>query len=232
MPTVPLQLWLRLQALLWLPWLVAIGVYRDDAAWLRTPTALLVLVSYAVLVALLRAGRRIADAVTIVRLLGVATVLYHGAQELSTWTWFAALGVVMLDLADGAVARHYGPTPQGAVLDMETDQFTVLALATLVVWHGGLPHVLILPGLRYGFVFAMWAVGAPAHDPKPVAGDNRRGRRVCAAVLVALLAALWPGTPNVVRDVLSAAAVILLAWSFAGDAAFLVRHRRAARSRA
>lgn len=232
MPIVPLQSWLRLQAVLWLPVLTAIALDPGASPRWRAPIVLAVLVAYAALLAILSAGRRIADVITCVRLLGVANVLYHGALAFPVWAWLAALGVVLLDLADGAIARRFGPTPQGAVLDMETDQFTVMALAMLVVWHGGAPHVLILPGLRYVFVLAMWWVGAPAHDPKPVDGDNRRGRLICAAVVVALLVALWPDVVGLPRDLVTAVAVALLAYSFTGDALFLVRHRRAVRSRA
>jgi hypothetical protein len=65
-----------------------------------------------------------------------------------------------------------------------------------------------------------------------VHGDNRRGRRVCAAVMTALLLAIWPPLPPLAGDTLTAAAVVLLAWSFAGDARFLWAHRRAAKGRA
>ncbi|HEU4419671.1 MAG TPA: hypothetical protein VFT55_12090, partial [Planctomycetota bacterium] len=75
-----------------------------------------------------------------------------------------------------------------------------------------------------------WWLGIPAHEPKPVNGDNRRGRAVCAAVMIALLIALCPATGPVLRDVVTGIAVLLLAWSFLADARFLLAHRARARA--
>lgn len=232
MRVAALQVWLRVQAVVWLG-AAALPVFaatdpRWGAAW-----AVGMGVSFAILVALLGAGRRAADVVTILRFGMLLAVLSFGAAGWDAWTWTAAVVVVVLDLVDGAIARRFGGSAEGAILDMEADQFTVLGLAGLVVAHGGGAHVLVLPAMRYVFVLAMWWAGAPAHDPKPVNGDNRRGRRICAAVMVALLFALLPGLPALPRDLATLAAVLLLGWSFTGDAKFLLAHRRtAARSRA
>jgi hypothetical protein len=45
-------------------------------------------------------------------------------------------------------------------------------------------------------------------------------------VLVALLLALLPGLPPVAADAATAIAVLLLLWSFSGDARHLLAHRR------
>ena len=153
-----------------------------------------------------------------------------GAGQLGVAVWTAAVAVVLLDLVDGALARQFGGSPGGAVLDMEADQLTTLGLAALVVSIGGKAHVLLLPAMRPAFVLAAWWLRIPAHDPKPVNGDNRRGRRVCAAVMTALLIALCPATGPVLRDVVTGIAVLLLAWSFLGDARFLLAHRARARA--
>ena len=126
--------------------------------------------------------------------------------------------------------RRFGSTQEGAILDMEADQFTVLLLSLLIVRDGGLAHVLLVPATRYVFVVVMWMLRLPAHDPKPVEGDNRRGRLCCAVVVAALLAALWPGMPGVASDVLTAAAVLVLTYSFSSDARFLVSRMRSARA--
>ncbi len=225
-----LQLWLRVQAVLWGAWCVVAAIEASFArpSWI----ALAMGASYAVLVGILRAGRRVADIATILRfvLLLVALAAGQAAPELRWWAVF--LVAVCLDLVDGALARRFGGSAEGAILDMESDQFTVLALSMVVVAQGGAPHVLVLPGLRYVFVLAMWWLSVPAHEPKPVNGDNRRGRRVCAAVMIALLAATCPGVPPLLRDGATLAASGLLAWSFSGDARHLVAHRRGARVRA
>lgn len=229
MPVSALQTWLRVQALVWLPACAALPWIAGDRWWAPWWAAGMG-GSYLALVRILRTGSRPADAVTIARFVGLLLLVVEGAGRFDPGLWAIAVVVVLLDLVDGAVARRFGGSPQGAVFDMETDQFAVLTLAAIVVAAGGGAHVLILPAMRYVFVLAMWLVGAPAHDPKPVDGDNRRGKLVCAAVMVALLIAAWPGLHGVVRDVATALACGLLAWSFSADARFLVAHRLARRS--
>ena len=228
MPVVALQVWLRAQSLLWLACLIAIA---SRVAVSAVVLAVSMGVSQLALVAILRAWRTLADAVTLTRFAGLLAVVLCCDTPHRFGLWCGAVAVVLLDLVDGAVARWRGGSPEGAVLDMETDQFTVLALSVLVVSDGGGVHVLALPALRYVFVLAMWLLGLPAHDPKPVRGDNRRGRRCCAIVMTLLLAALWPGLAGGLRDAATGVAVLVLAWSFASDARFLVgtwRARRAA----
>ena len=230
MPLAALQVWLRVQSVAWSGWLVATAWFGAAAPpWWGNALFGALLLSGFGLAAILRVGRRAADAVTAARFvtLLVAVGLAFAGSANAVWVATAA---VMLDLVDGAVARRFGGSPQGAVFDMEVDQLTVLALAAVVVAQGGGVHVLLLPALRYAFVLAMWWAGAPAHDPKPKHGDNRRGRRVCAAVMTVLLLALWPPLPALLRDLLTAAAVALLAWSFADDAKFLLAHRRGAKA--
>ena len=77
-----------------------------------------------------------------------------------------------------------------------------------------------------------WAQGAiPADDPRPVDGDNARGRLVCAAVVVGLLVALLPCVPGWTREVAGGVAVLLLLWSFGSDWSFLMTRRGVARAR-
>jgi phosphatidylglycerophosphate synthase len=231
MPVAALQTWLRVQASVWLPALVVLGACGAAGLAAGWPQALLggIAASFASLAWILRA-RSLADLVTIVRVAGLLVVIAAGADQLGIWVWAAAVAVVLLDLVDGVLARRFGGSPGGAVLDMEADQLTTLGLAVLVLSIGGKPHVLLLPAMRPAFVLAAWWLRIPAHDPKPVNGDNRRGRRVCAAVMIALLVALCPATAPVVRDAVTAVAVLLLAWSFLGDARFLLAHRARARA--
>jgi phosphatidylglycerophosphate synthase len=226
-PVTALNAWLRTQSLAWLlvcAWLVA-------SAPPSGPNGLLLAVgiglSFVLLVGLLRAGRRIADAATIGRLSALAALVATAGPAATLGWWCGAVAVVFADLLDGALARRFGASEAGAVLDMEADQLVVFGLAATLVRQGGGTHVLILPAMRWTFVLASWWLGIPAHEPKPVDGDNRRGRLVCAAVLVALLLALAPGVPRAGGDVATAVAVLLLAWSFSGDARHLLARRRA-----
>lgn len=223
-----LKVWLRVQATLWLSLLAATALHRGQelpVGW-RTPAVGLLFGSLLSLVAVLGAVRKPADFATILRGLGVVAVAWMGF-ELRDWTWWTLVVLVVLgDLADGWLARRYGGSPQGAVLDMETDQLTILALSSLFVLVGGGVHTLMLPALRYIFVLAMWILGTPAHDPKPVNGDNRRGRRICAAVVVSLILAHCPQMPVALGNLGTAIAVALLCWSYSSDTRFLLQHAR------
>lgn len=234
MQVAALSVWLRGQAL---PWLAGLGVLAVRPALAHTAVvtgvvAAAIALSFGALVLLLRCGGRLADVATIARAAGMVAVFAAAGRPVAWPAWLLLVACVAADLLDGALARRHGGSPQGAVLDMEADQFVVLALAVLVVGGGGGVHVLALPALRYAFVLAAWWLRIPAHDPKPVDGDNRRGRAICAAVMVALLAALLPGLPVLAGDLLTAAALALLSWSFAADGRHLVRQLRARRSAA
>lgn len=202
-----------------------------DHAWLehwRLASATLLFLSILSLAWVLRVGRRLADVVTLLR--GFALVPLLAVTCESPWVvWGLAVCVSLLDLADGVLARRLGATAAGAVLDMECDQLTVAGFALLVVAAGGGAHVLLLPLMRPGFVMVAWWQGLPATDPKPIEGDNRRGKLVCAAVMVALLLALLPGVSAWGRDTVTWLAVLLLLWSFSSDARYLLQRRRAAR---
>lgn len=228
LPAVPsntLAIWSRLQSLAWVP---ALGwcALASDAGGSHGYVAAGLLLSMVSLTAVLRAPKTLADLVTLSRALLLVAAVAMSAGLGLWWTWALLAVAASFDLVDGAVARRFGATDAGAVLDMETDQLLVLALSWLVVLGGGSPHVLLLPMMRYAFVLAAWWASLPANDPKPVDGDNRRGRIICAAVVVGLLLALVPGMPRWGVDVLTGVAALLLIWSFAGDWAFLFARRR------
>jgi phosphatidylglycerophosphate synthase len=228
-PVFPgLTAWLRLQAVGWLA-AIAVVAWRpptpgaDDLwPWLLGGLVL----SWASLVVVLRAAKNLADAVTIARGAGICALFASASPDAAWGWWAAAVAVVASDLVDGWVARRFGGSPAGAVLDMETDQCTVLALAVLVAASGGGWHVLLLPAMRYLYVLAAAVVRVRADEPKPRAGSNTRGRRICAAVVVALLLALAPPTPTWLGDTATAIAVLLLAFSFSSDWHFLLASRR------
>lgn len=227
MTTRPLATWLRVQAAVWSPVLLVLAARPALATGaLRTAIAVLVGLCFLPLFVRLRAGRTLADWVTAGRLLGLAMIVGVADVPWSMASWVGACAVVAADLLDGFVARQCGGSAHGAQLDMETDQFVVLGLAVAAVGRGGGAHVLLLPALRYAFVLAAWGLRIDATDPKPVAGDNRRGRLVCAGVMVLLLVALHPQIPVAIADAATAVAALLLAWSFAGDARFLLAQRR------
>lgn len=223
-----LTTWTRLQALAWIPILLATWLEQEGFEYWRILSASLVLASVASLAWVLRIGRRAPDMVTLLR--AFALIPLVAVSFTSAWTmWLLVLCVVLLDLLDGALARRLGATAEGAVLDMESDQLTVTILALLVVSAGGGAHVLLLPMMRHGFVIFAWWQGLPATDPKPIEGNNQRGRVVCALVITSLLLALLPGVFDWLRDIVIGIAVLALGWSFASDGQHLRQRRRAAR---
>lgn len=227
-----LQRWLAVQALVWVPlllvqaWLVATESFEAD--WLAYG-ALLLFASYVTLWFCLRPRGTPADYATLARFVAlVAAVIWVGLAGRITWTiWTLWLVVVVSDLVDGWFARRFGGSEQGEVLDMETDQLTTLALASVVtVLAGAGVWTLLLPGLKYVFAIGMLVRGVDAHQPKPIDGDNVRGKRICALVMTLLLICALPVAPQPLRIVSSLTAVLLLSYSFSSDAVFLLRGAR------
>ena len=145
-----------------------------------------------------------------------------------SWAWAFALGLILfLDLVDGWLARWAGGTEQGAVYDMEADQLGVLVLAYAAHARGLPAWVLLFPALKYASILAATFLGLPVNDPKPKAGDNRRGRLVCGVVFFALWIGVSPVSDLAFKTAIAGAALGLLAYSFADDFRFLLRHRGA-----
>src|SRR5262245_30186337 len=135
-PVRAMQAWLRVQALLWLSiviWLAAHDAPALPARWLAAAIA----ASFCTLVALLRAVRTRADLATIGRIAALAAWVALTRAPVDTLAWLCAVAIAAADLLDGALARRFGGTAEGAVLDMEADQLTVLGFALLVVAGGG-----------------------------------------------------------------------------------------------
>ncbi len=142
MAIAALTTWLRMQAVWWLAWLSAaawFGAGERPQAWFDLQVGVIAL-SYGTLVAILRAGRRPADVVTIGRGLGLLATILLAVAGWPGW-WFVALAIVLLDLVDGAVARRFGGSPQGAVLDMETDP-THKSHGELMSMFDDFPHLM------------------------------------------------------------------------------------------
>ncbi|QBQ55635.1 CDP-alcohol phosphatidyltransferase family protein [Nitrosococcus wardiae] len=190
-------------------------------------TALWVMGSHGFLAYFLRAWRTPADWVTLLRFwVGIAGLM------IASCGGAVALVLVMMIIAsfgdwmDGRLATLYGGTPQGAILDAETDQALVFMLAVLGVTVGGLGvWLLLFPLYRYGYVLLLEVFAIPADDPKPKAGGNLRGRIVCAATQVVLLANLLPHLALPAKNLLSALALVFLTYSFADDILYQFRER-------
>lgn len=168
-----------------------------------------------------------ANRVTLVRawLCCVLLMLALGAAwaPAAQWTMIVLATVALsLDGVDGALARRLGQQSRfGARFDMETDA-AVLMVLCLAVWLSGKlgPWVLAIGAMRYGFVAAGRVWPALRAD---LPGSLAR-RVVCVVQGIALCVALGPIIPRWLAATVVAIALALLAWSFARDSAWLLRH--------
>jgi phosphatidylglycerophosphate synthase len=130
-----------------------------------------------------------------------------------------ALAATVLDGVDGWLARQSGIVSAfGARYDEEVDALLVLALAILVWQYGKAgPWVLASGLLRYAFVAAGWIwswMNAPL-------APTRRARVICVVQLAGLMLALVPAITSPTSDLVAAAALSALSYSFAVDVARL-----------
>ena len=209
---------------------LAAGVGLGPGGWLAG-AGFAVVMCLALTHALRRSGRRTlgaANQVTLVRATlvgGVAALVadsVRGHPPVAVLTILAAVALA-LDAVDGLVARRTGTTSAlGARFDMEVDAFLILVLSVLVAesWGG---WVLAIGGLRYAFVAAarIWPwLSAPL--------PPRFARKTVAALQGIVLVVAAAGVlPRPLAAVAVAAALGLLAWSFARDIAWLHRARPA-----
>ena len=172
-------------------------------------------------------GLGAANRVTLGRLilglpLVAATLVPGGLTDGVRW-WIVVLGtvVLILDGVDGRVARRTGTSTRfGARFDMETDAALMMVLSVLV-WRTGQAGawVLAIGAMRYAFVGASWAMPALRGELPP----SLRRKVVCVVQGIALVTALGPIIAPGLAAAVCALALVLLAWSFGADVAWLVR---------
>lgn len=138
------------------------------------------------------------------------------------WVIGLSTVVMVLDGVDGRVARRTGTQSTfGARFDMELDAALIMALSILV-WAGGHAGVwcLLIGLMRYGFVAAGW-VWPALNAELP---DSMRRKVVCVVQGVVLLVALGPIIPPLVAEVVVAAGLAALVYSFAVDVRWALVH--------
>lgn len=167
-----------------------------------------------------------ANAVTLARAvptaLVAALVVEPGAVAAAAFATLAGTAVVVLDGLDGRLARRHGVASEfGARFDMETDALLVLALAVLAWRWDRAGAWVVLSGLaRYLFVGA----GVLLPWLRRALPPSRRRQAVCVVQIVVLLAVVAPVLPRAVTAPLALAGLLVLAYSFAVDVAWLARH--------
>lgn len=166
-----------------------------------------------------------ANAVTLARatLVGSVTTLVVAdvaGRPVDTVVLVAIATVALvLDAVDGWVARATGTTSSlGARFDMEVDAFLIAVLSVYLAPSLG-PWVLAIGGMRYAFVGAGWVLPW-LRGPLPPSF----ARKTVAAMQGVLLVAAGSGAVGrVVATLLAGLALVLLAWSFGRDVAWLWR---------
>jgi phosphatidylglycerophosphate synthase len=130
--------------------------------------------------------------------------------------------VLLLDGLDGHVARRTSSASTfGARFDMELDALLLMALS-LLAWRSGKvgAWVLLIGLMRYAFVAASWRW-------RPLAAElpsSPRRKVVCVVQGVVLLVALGPIIPAWVGALACGGGLAALAWSFAVDVRWALRH--------
>jgi phosphatidylglycerophosphate synthase len=108
---------------------------------------------------------------------------------------------------------------------MEVDALLVLVLSILAWRAAGVGPWIVAAGvMRYAFIAAGWLLPWMRDDLPP----SRRRQTACVVQIVTLILALIPGVPATASASISAAGLILLAWSFAADVQWLYAERRVA----
>ncbi|MFI9772370.1 CDP-alcohol phosphatidyltransferase family protein [Streptomyces sp. NPDC052415] len=146
---------------------------------------------------------------------------FQSPPPLTLLVGLTALALI-LDGVDGKVARRTGTsTALGARFDMEVDAFLILVLSVYVSMAHG-PWVLLIGGMRYGFVAAarFWPWLNAALPP------STARKTVAALQGVFLLLAASGLLPHLVELGVVATALAALVWSFGRDVLWLRRTSR------
>jgi phosphatidylglycerophosphate synthase len=222
---------------------IAIGAglaLGTQIAGLATTATLAALSLYAVISTIVLARLRpfhpfarfgLANSVTLARaalaclLATAALALGPGGGLAQTTLCVLALIALGLDGLDGWIARRSRLSSRfGARFDMEVDSLVVMVLALVAFVEGKAGSFVLLIGLmRYIFLLAGFLVERLRADLP----DSRRRKSVCVIQVVALIIILLPGVASPFTDVLAAAALATLAWSFAVDTLWLLGPRSA-----
>lgn len=136
-----------------------------------------------------------------------------------------AAAALICDGIDGWAARRSGlVSTVGARFDMEVDSVLALVLALIVLQSGKVGEwVILLGAMRYLFLGATWVFPWMNRPTLP----RMSGKVVCVLQIIALIALVTPVLTPPLAPVVAAAALLLVAWSFAVDIRWLWQTRTA-----
>ncbi len=148
------------------------------------------------------------------------------ADPVLAWTVAGiATAALICDGVDGWAARRSGlVSAVGARFDMEVDSVLALVLALIVLQSGKVGEWVILLGImRYLFLGATWVFPWMSRPTLP----RMSGKVICVLQIIALIALVTPVLTPPLAPIVAAAALLLVAWSFAVDIRWLWQTRTA-----
>ncbi|MFH8774019.1 CDP-alcohol phosphatidyltransferase family protein [Streptomyces sp. NPDC017958] len=157
---------------------------------------------------------------------GVTALVADSFESAPPVTLLVALTAValLLDGVDGKVARRTGTSSAlGARFDMEVDAFLILVLSVYVSMQFG-PWVLLIGGMRYGFVAAA-RVAPWLNAPLPPSFARKTVAALQGICLLLAGAELLPRAANLAIVLLALGSLV---WSFGRDVLWLWRNSRTA----
>ncbi|MFG2119866.1 CDP-alcohol phosphatidyltransferase family protein [Streptomyces sp. NPDC048710] len=157
---------------------------------------------------------------------GVTALVADSFESAPPVTLLVALTAValLLDGVDGKVARRTGTSSAlGARFDMEVDAFLILVLSVYVSMQFG-PWVLLIGGMRYGFVAAA-RVAPWLNAPLPPSFARKTVAALQGICLLLAGAELLPQVANLAIVLLALGSLV---WSFGRDVLWLWRNSRTA----
>ncbi|MGW4563026.1 CDP-alcohol phosphatidyltransferase family protein [Streptomyces sp. NPDC004561] len=155
---------------------------------------------------------------------GVTALVADSFESAPPVTLLVGLTAValLLDGVDGKVARHTGTSSAlGARFDMEVDAFLILVLSVYVAMQLG-PWVLLIGGMRYGFVAAA-RVAPWLNAPLPPSFARKTVAAIQGVCLLVAGAELLPHLANLAIVLLALGSLL---WSFGRDVLWLWRTSR------
>jgi len=209
--------WKYLQSV---PALLFVGsLIAGPMPWLQIFLGAMLYLQMLLLILVVRASlRRPANILTLVRAFGTIPLLLLTAPSSTTNYMLVAVLILLVctDLADGYIARRFGTTKSGAVLDEETDALFTLVVAYLLHRVAGYGvWVLGFGAIRYAFVLLFAFTGTRKSYPPLFSNFSRRVCAISVSVLVGGFALFLPHSLRIAALMIG---MFLLTFSFLWEA--------------
>lgn len=168
-----------------------------------------------------------ANVVTVARLCVVPVAVWLVLQHVWGWAFILCAAAALSDALDGWLARRYGPTALGAVLDPLADKALVAAMFVTLAAVGLLPlWITVLVVLRDVAILAGIAVLRATGTPPPIRALPISKLNTALQLALVALALGLPATGVAVPGLVPALVLAVAACSLASGAGYLARLAR------